>query len=287
MSGPGPVGTVRVVTDSASDLPDAALAEHGIELVPLTVRFGDEELVDRRDLTPQEFWARCARSPVLPQTAAPSPGAFEAAFRRAAGDGCTGVVCVTISAALSGTYQAARLAAQAVAGEIPVRVVDSRSATMGQGLMCLAAARMAAAGKALDDVAGAAESLVGRTHVYAALDTLENLRKGGRIGGARAMLGSMLAVKPVITVRDGAVEPEAKPRTRARAVRYLVDKVAEHPEAEDLAVVHGDAPDVDDLVAQLGAVHAGSDILVAQIGSVIGTHAGPRVVGVAFHTPPG
>ena len=285
MTPPGPSRAVRIVTDSASDLPDDAVAEHGIDVVPLTIRFGAEELVDRRDLTPREFWARCALSPELPQTAAPSPGAFEAAFRRAADDGCAGVVCVTLSAALSGTFQSARLAAEAVAPVIPVRVVDSRSVTMGLGLMCLAAARMSEAGKGIVDVAGAAESLVGRTHVYAALDTLENLRKGGRIGGARAMLGSVLAIKPIITVRDGCVEPESKSRTRSRALRYLVDKVAEHPEAEDLAVVHGDAPDVDQFVDQLRAVYTRGDITVAQIGSVIGTHAGPRVVGVTFHTP--
>src|SRR5579864_4233706 len=138
---------IRVVTDSACDMPAELADELGIEIVPLTIRFGSEELVDRQDLTTSGFWERCARSPVLPETAAPSPGAFEAVFRRLAEKGADGIVCVNISSRLSATMQAAQVAAGAVGDAVPVRVVDSRSASMGQGLLALAAARMAAQGK--------------------------------------------------------------------------------------------------------------------------------------------
>lgn len=279
------MGAIHVVTDSAGDLPDALAAEHNIEVVPLTIRFGEESLVDRRDLSPTEFWARVASSPVLPETAAPSPGAFEESFRAAAANGADGVVCVTLSAALSATFQSAQLAARAVADVIPVRVVDSRAVSLGQGLMAVAAARMSKRGKSLDDCVGAAEDLVPRTRTYAALDTLENLKKGGRIGAAQAMLGSVLSIKPIIEIADGKVEAESKQRTRSKSLRYLMEKVRQFPRVEDLAVMHGDAPDVDELVDLLGAVYPRDDIIVEQVGAVIGTHGGPRVIGVTFQVP--
>lgn len=276
---------VRIVTDTASDLPPELAAQHGVDLVPLTVRFGAEELVDRRDLTPAEFWARVATSPVLPETAAPSPGAFEEVFRNAAADGASGVVCVTISSALSATHEAARLAAEAVKDVIEVRVVDSRAVTMAEGTVALTAARAAAEGHTVAEVAAAAEAMVPRTRTFAALDTLENLRKGGRIGAAQAFLGSMLSIKPIIQVAGGKVEPESKQRTRGRSLRYLADKVRQAGPVENLAVLHGSAPDLEELLGLLSDVCPRDDILVGEVGAVIGTHAGPRVIGVTFTVP--
>ncbi|MDQ1445449.1 MAG: fatty acid kinase fatty acid binding subunit [Acidimicrobiaceae bacterium] len=276
---------IRVVTDSACDLPPDLVAELDIDIVPLTIRFGNEELVDGRDLSPKEFWARVASSPVLPETAAPSPGAFEEAFRRAAAAGADGVVCVNLSGALSATFQSASVAARSVADDIPVRVIDSRTVTMALGLMAVAAARAAKQGKGLEDCAGVVEDLVPRTRTYGALDTMENLRKGGRIGSAQALLGSMLSIKPIIEVVDGLVEAESRQRTRSKSLRYLVEKVRGFGHVEDLAVMHGDAPDLDELLDLLGAVYPRDDILVGDIGPVIGTHGGPRVIGVVFHVP--
>lgn len=276
---------VHIVSDTASDLPPGMAAENGIELVPLTVRFGADELVDRRDLTPAEFWSRVATSRVLPETAAPSPGAFEEAYRRAAEAGASGVVCVTISSSLSATYDAARLAGGAVEGTIPVRVVDSRAVSMAEGIVALTAARLAAEGRDLDGVAEGAEAIVPRTRTYAALDTLDNLRKGGRIGAAQALLGSMLSIKPVIEVAGGKVEPESKQRTRGKSLRYLADKVRQASPVENLSVVHGSAPDVDELVSLLAGFHPRDQITVAEIGAVIGTHGGPRVIGVTYTVP--
>jgi DegV family protein with EDD domain len=272
---------IRVVTDSACDLPAAAVAENRIEIVPLSVRFGAEEFVDGQ-MAPTEFWSKCAASSGLPETAAPSPGAFEATFRRLAEEGADGIVCVNLSSKLSATIQGAQLAADSVKETIPVRVVDSLSASLGEGLVVLAAARMAAQGKGLDDVAGAAEDAVPRVRVYAALDTLENLKRGGRIGGARALLGTMLSIKPVISVEHGEVEEESKQRTRSKSLRYLAQKVKDAGTIEGLSVVHGQAPDLDELLDLLAASAPREDILVGDVGAVIGTHAGPRVIGVTF-----
>lgn len=275
---------IRVVTDSACDLPSELTASEGISVVPLTIRFGSEELVDGQDLTTAGFWQRCERSPQLPETAAPSPGAFEATFRELASKGADGIVCVNISSHLSATMQSAQVAASAVADQVPVRVIDSRFASLGQGLLVLAAARMAARGKGIEDVSGAVEDLIPRTKLIATLDTLENLKKGGRIGGAQAFIGTMLSIKPVITVLDGAVEQESKQRTRARSLRYLADKVREHAPLEALAVMHGQAPDIEEMLDLLSDVVPRSEILIGSIGPVIGTHVGPRAIGVTFQS---
>ena len=273
---------VRIVTDSACDLPPEMAERHGIEVVPLTVRFGDEELVDRKDLSPGQFWERLARSDVLPETAAPAPGAFEHAYRKAADEGCEGVVCVTLSAGLSATYEAAQLGAQALTGSIPVRVVDSRAVALAEGLMAVRAAELSGSGAGVDDVVRELDDLIPRSRTFAALDTLENLKKGGRIGGAQAFLGSMLSIKPIIQVSGGKVEPESRQRTRARALRYLADKVREHAPVDNLAVMHGDAPDLEEMLELLAPIHARDEIVVGDVGAVIGTHAGPRVMGVIF-----
>ena len=278
---------IRIVTDSSCDLPPALEAQHEITIVPLTIRFGDEEFVDRRDLSPKEFWSRCASSAVLPETAAPSPGAFEEAYRKAKADGCDGVVCVTLSAGLSATHQAAELAARSVGEELPIRVIDSRTLTMGLGNLCLSAARVAEEGRTVDEVAAAVEQRIPTTRTYAALDTLENLKKGGRIGGAQAMLGSMLSIKPIIDVTGGQVEQESKQRTRSKSLRYLADKVREQPGVENLAVMHGDAPDVDEMLDLLGAVYPRDQIVVGDLGAVIGAHGGPRTMGITFQLPTG
>jgi len=274
--------TIAVVTDSSCDLPADLAAAHNVGVVPLSIRFGDEELVDRRDLTPAQFWARCAASPVLPETSAPSPGAFETAFRAAAEGGAQGVVCVTLSSKLSATIEAAQAAASALEGVLPVRVVDSRSVTMGLGMIVLGTARAGVESSDVDQVAEHASELAGRTRVYGTLDTLENLKKGGRIGAAQALLGSILSVKPVIEVRDGAVEPGPRQRTRGRALAWLADRVVADAPPGEVAIISGEAPDVDALRALL-APHVGPERLVlADLGAVIGTHTGPRTIGVAY-----
>ena len=272
---------IRIVTDSACDLPESVVTDLDIGIVPLTIRFGDTELVDRVELSPAEFWARSSASPVLPETAAPGPGQFEELYRRMAAEGATGVVVVSLSSALSATMQSAELAARAVAADLPVRVVDSRCVSLGQGMIAVECARVARAGAQIDEVEALARDLTQRTRVWGALDTLENLKKGGRIGGAKALLASALAIKPIIEVRDGKVEQGGKQRTRSKALAFLVDKVASYGPIENLAVLHADCPDVDQFLAMLRAHHSG-EIVVGDIGPVVGTHAGRRTIGVAF-----
>jgi DegV family protein with EDD domain len=274
---------VRVVTDSACDLPDDVAADLGIVIVPLTIRFGADEFVDRRDLSPADFWKRCAASTTLPETAAPAPGQFETAYRGLIADGATGIVCVSLSSAMSATMQSAQVAAGALGGTIPIRVVDSRSATLGLGMIAVGAAERAREGASTDEVADHALDLVGRSHVWGALDTLENLRKGGRIGGAKAMLASVLSIKPIIEVRDGRVEEGGKQRTRSKALQFLVDKVRAAGPLERLAVLQADAPDIDAFVAQLAPL-APQPIVVGQVGPVVGTHAGRGAIGVVWHS---
>jgi DegV family protein with EDD domain len=275
---------IGIVTDSSCDLPDDLVESLGIEVVPLSIRFGDEELIDREQLTTDEFWARCATASELPSTAAPSPGRFETAYRRLTERGATGIVVVTLSAALSATMQSAELAARTVAAEgIDVRLIDSRSVSLGLGTIVQACAEAARDGADIDTIEALARDLVDRTRIYAALDTLENLRKGGRIGNAKALLATALSIKPLIEVKNGVVEQHGKQRTRSKALSFLVDKVASYRGRIDyLAVLHADCSDVDAFVERLRPLTDG-DIVVGQIGPVIGTHAGRGAIGVAFH----
>jgi DegV family protein with EDD domain len=273
--------SVRIVTDSACDLPEPACAELGIEVVPLTIRFGEREYVDRKELSTEGFWRELKASSVLPETAAPSVGAFEEMFRRLADDNADGIVCINLSASLSATMQSAKVAAKALEGQTPVEIIDSKSASMGIGNLAVYAARRARDGAGLAEIVREVEDRRDRQHVFAALDTLEYLRKGGRIGGAQAMLGSMLSIKPIISVIDGAVEPAGRVRTRSKALRFLVDQVPVG-NVELISVLHANAPDVAEFLTMLEPKVPDAEVTVGTIGPVIGVHTGPRVMGIAW-----
>jgi DegV family protein with EDD domain len=274
---------VRIVTDSACDLPQTVADELAIEIVPLTIRIDGNEYIDRKDLSVEEFWAKCAASPTLPETAAPAPGQFENTYRQLAADGASSVVTISLSGALSATMQSAELAARSVADLIPVTVIDSRSVTLGLGAIVASCARLAADGATHDEVVAHARDLAGRTHVWGALDTLDNLKKGGRIGGAKALLASALAIKPIIEVRDGKVEQGGKQRTRSKALAFLVEKVAAVDGLDSLFVLQAHCRDVDQFVDMLRP-HVDGEIVVGDIGPVVGSHAGRGTIGVAFFT---
>ncbi len=276
---------VRIVTDSSCDLTEDEAAAHGVEVVPLTIRFGDEELEDRTQLTVEAFYDKLASSADLPETAAPPPGKFEAAFRRQAEAGADAVVCINLSSGLSATMQSARNAATAIEGELPVHVVDSRSITAGLGTQVTLAAQAAADGASAEEVVALLAQLVDRTRVYGALDTLDNLKKGGRIGGAQAILGSLLSIKPLLNLSTGETQEAGRARTRKKALIALRDIVVESGEVEHLRVCHGFAPDVDDMVSLLAEHHPREAIRVGPIGPVIGAHAGPRVMGITWLAP--
>jgi DegV family protein with EDD domain len=276
---------IQVVTDSACDLPEAVVEARGIEVVPLTIRFGSEEFVDRKDLTPTEFWRRSASSETIPETAAPAPGAFVEAYRRAKDNGAEAVVCVALSSKVSATYASATTAAELVADEIPVSVVDSRLLTIAEGILALSAVDLVDQGASVEEIVAELDRIKARTHMIGALDTLENLRKGGRIGSGAATLGSLLSIKPIIEIVDGEVTAESRQRTRQRALDHLLDHLRKLPAVEHLAVMHADAPDLGEFLERLGKIHPLQDVIITDIGAVIGAHAGPRTIGLAYQVP--
>ena len=276
---------VRIVTDSAADLDAAEAKELGVEVVPLSIRFGSTEYTDGVDLSVEQFYDKLASSTELPETAAPSPGAFGAAFRRHAEAGADAVVCINLSSGLSATMQAAQNAAKALEGGLDVRVVDSRSITSGLATQVRRAVQAAAGGADAEAVQSLVHDLATRTHVFGALDTLDNLRKGGRIGGAQAILGSLLAIKPLLDISTGEVAEAGRARTRRRALQVLRDKVFERPAVEDLTIAHGMAPDLDEMLELLSPRYPAEQIQVTTIGPTIGTHAGPRVMGITWIDP--
>lgn len=276
---------VHIVTDSSCDLSEAETTTNSIGIVPLSIRFGDEEFIDREELSVEDFYAKMASTGLLPETAAPSPGRFEQAFRGAAAVGASAVVCINLSGELSATVQSARNAATAVSGDIDVRVIDSRSLTGGLGTMVLEAAAAARNGADADAIVALVESMIPRTEIFGALDTLENLKKGGRIGSAKALVGSMLSVKPLIHIGDGAVEEAGKQRTRKRALEWLRDQLFEAGPIEQLAILHGEAPDIDVFLDMIAERYPREQIRLGKIGAVIGTHGGPGVIGMCYLRP--
>lgn len=273
---------VHIVTDSACDLTDDEAVENGVTIVPLSIRFGDEEYVDRVELSVDDFYSKMATSSSLPETAAPSPGAFEKAFRDAADSGAEAVVCIDLSSGLSATIQSARTAAKALEGVVDVRVIDSRSITGGLGTQVLEAARAAREGAGADDIVEMIADMAERTMVFGTLDTLDNLKKGGRIGNAQAMLGSMLSIKPIINISEGVVEEAAKPRTRRKAFEWLRKQLFDEPSVTHLSIMHGMAPDIETFLELIEPRFPAGSYRLGNIGAVIGSHGGPRVIGVCY-----
>ena len=277
--------TVGIVTDSAADLPQSLVERLGIAVVPLEVRLPGHPPEETSGISAEAFWELQRATPDLATTAAPSPGQFAAAFESLLAAGHAAVCCITISADLSATSQAAAAGAE-LAGSGSCRVVDSRTVTMGQGNVVLEAAVAAAEGAEIDDVVACATDAIGRSKVLGTLDTLENLRRGGRIGSAQALLGSILSIKPVVEVRDGVVEGESKQRTRSRSLQYVADKVKASGTPARLAVVHAAATDVGVVVDLLEPIAPADGIVVTAIGPVVGAHTGLGTVGVCWLEPP-
>lgn len=272
---------VRILVDSTADIPRERAQSLGIEVVPLTVLFGDESFRDGVDLDGPGFYRKLVASPVMPTTSTPPPGLFEEGYRRLIGEGATGVLSIHLASKLSATFSVARSAAEAVsqATGVPIELVDSGTVSAGFGLPAGIVAREAREGKSLADLKAHAESLCARVHLYAVLDTLEFLRRGGRIGRAQALLGGLLNVKPLIAVRDGEVVPVENVRTRGKAFDRMGQLVAELGELEALAIVQGDETVGQQLEAVVRRFWTGP-IETSTLGPVVGTHAGPGAAGV-------
>ncbi len=273
---------VGIVVDSGADLPAELAREAGISTVPLSIRFGDEEYLDRVTMSLDDFWSRVATSTQLPSTAAPSPGAYLDEVRRRLDEGFDSIVIVTLSSRLSASYQSAVVAAEELSDVAPVRVLDSLSATMGQGLVALRMAHAAREGASLDEVVVLGESARRRVGVIGMLDSLEHLVKGGRIGSARALVGSILSIKPLLSVREGVVCEAGRHRTPARALAAIVNEVSARRPLDYLCVVHARSTLTSQLSSRLEAESLDVPLFSAAVGPTIGTHAGPGLIGVAW-----
>jgi DegV family protein with EDD domain len=276
---------VTVVTDSTAGLPADLAARHGLHVIPLWVYSGEQSYRDGVDLTPEQFYPLLARAPDLPTTSQPSAGEFLELYRELARE-AEAIVSVHISTELSGTVASA-LAARKMFHDVPVHVVDSRSTSMGLGLIALAAARAAAEGQDGEQVAAVAKRLVPWTNMIFVVNTLEYLRKGGRIGGASALVGSVIRIKPILHIHKGRIDALDKVRTRRKAMDRLLGIVAARVgEAGPIhaAVVHAAAPaEAEAIWDRLANAFDPTKLHLAEISPAIGTHVGPGTVGIAFY----
>ena len=266
-----------VVTDSTADLPDEWRTRYGIEVVPLKVIFGNETFRDRVDMTDEQFFQRLAVATKLPTTSAPSPGEFADVYRRLA-ESYEGCISIHLGAQLSATAESARVGAQSVEG-FRVEVIDSETVTMPIAFLC----KVVAESESLDAAKAAVEERVPKCRVLALLDTLRYLEMGGRLSRAGAMIGTLLDLKPLLLVADREIKPVDRVRTRSRAIPRMVEYFRGDLPVEHVAVMHAQAPEeADTIAARLRDQLPGQEIVVGKIGCVLGTHTGPKALGVVY-----
>jgi DegV family protein with EDD domain len=276
------VGRVAIVTDSASDLPAAAAAAAGIKVVPLAVTFGTESFKAGYDLTTEEFWRRMtAPDAPFPTTAASAPGDFKAVYDEAFAEGAEAIVSIHVAGSLSGTMKSAGSARDMLADR-EIHLVDSGSASMGEGLLAQMAAEMAGLGVGAEEIARVVEDRAKDLDLYVALDTLEYLKKGGRISGARAAIGTLLSFKPIITIREGVVEAIERPRTSGKARARTIELLTARP-VERLAILYTPPADGEtyrtEVLAAMGGALDASKVSVQPVGPSVGPHLGPGCLG--------
>jgi DegV family protein with EDD domain len=273
---------IAIVTDSTADLPPEMVEEMGVTIVPLRVIFGNEAYREGVDITTEEFYERLVKSRQLPTTSAPSLGDFQEVYERLLKE-ADGIVSIHISSKLSGTTKVAETARQSVAKPERIAVVDSMAVSIGMGFVIMEAVEAARAGAKLAEVKAAAESAVKGFHARFMLDTLEYVRRGGRIGRARAYLGTLLSVKPIISIRDGELYPEERVRTRARGLERLVQWAVRHQNVKRAAVGHSTTADeAESIRERLAMAFPNVKVHLVRFGPVLGTHGGPGIVGAAF-----
>jgi DegV family protein with EDD domain len=273
--------TVRIVTDSVADLPPQVVKELGITVIPILVRFGEEVYRDGIDLTADEFYDKLQHSQVFPATSVPAPGTFAEAYDKLAEE-TDEILVITISHKLSASYEAALQGVGLMKRKCRVEVVDSLCATMAEGFIVMKAAQAAKAGASLDEVIAVTQKNIPRVDFRAVFDTLEYLRRGGRIGRAAALMGSMLKTNPIITLKDGLVEPAGQTRSRAKAIDRLYDFATSYSHIEEMAVADTACPDEAEVLAErLGAIFPKERIYRSKMTPVIGTHTGPGLLLVA------
>lgn len=273
---------VKIVTDSLSDITGELARELGITVVPLYVRFGEEVYKDRIEMTTEEFYRRLVSDAAFPSTTQPSPGDFLEIYNKLAKE-TDGILVITLSSKLSGTYASAMQAKEMMEGKCRIEVIDTLMVAMSLGLIVIATAKAAKTGKNLDELADLVRKAMPRSHLIAYFDTLKYLAKGGRIGRAQGLLGAMLSIKPILTVKDGEMSPVTKLRSRAAGMNYLYNIVAGFSNIEELAVEHCTTPDdANALADRLGALFPRERIYLSTLSPVVGTYAGPNALAVSI-----
>ena len=272
--------TVRIVTDSTADFSAAEAEALGVTIVPLIVTFGDEAFLDQIEIAPEQFYERLVRSAVFPRTSQPPMGAFQQGYAGLAAAGATEILCITVSSRLSGTLNSARLAASEAPAGCRVYTLDSMTVAGGLGALVERAAKVAEQGGSAEAAAEAVRAQIPRHQITILLDTLEYLQKGGRIGKARALLGGMLNIKPIVYVKEGEVGSAERVRNRARGIERIFDKTIELPDVERVIVQHtGAISDAEALATRLRSALPGVDVGIKWIGPVVGAYAGPNGLG--------
>ena len=272
---------VRIVTDSTCDLPPALVEAHGIIVVPLTVLFGEEALLDSVDITSETFYERMVSSSELPRTSQPSVELFREAYLEASENG-EEIVSIHLSSKLSGTLNAASVARETVAPEVHVDLIDSYNVSLGLGLIVLEAARAAQSGASLAEVVAVTRKAMDRVSVHVCVDTLEYLQKGGRIGRARSFLGSVLSIKPILRVEDGEVAPFERVRTRAKAVERIFEIASSMARSKEMFVAcSGDDEEARAMIERLRPYLPHTDLFLGHLGPVVGVYTGPGALGIA------
>jgi len=273
---------IKIVIDSTADMPSALVQEYGITVVPLNVHFGTEVFRDSIEISADEFYKRLASSPKLPTTSQPTVGDFLEVYQELSNT-TDEIVSIHVSDKLSGTLNSANQAKGQYTGNARIEVVDSEHVSMGLGMVAIAASKAAQGGATIEDVVKEAKQTISKVQFVGLVDTLEYLEKGGRIGKAQALVGSILRLKPLLTVKNGEVHPLEKIRTRSKGIDRLCDIVKEHAPLESLAVVYTTTPDdAAQLADRLRPLVPSGDIPISQVGPVVGTHAGPGVLGISL-----
>ncbi len=272
---------IKIVTDSTSDLPPKLAEELGITVVPVYVRFGGKVYHDRVDISEDEFYQRLLSDPIHPSTEPPTPQDFADVYQRLSQE-ADGIISIHISSKLSATYNSAQRGKELVETECPIEVVDSGLVTMGLGMLVTAANTLAKSGKSVPQIEEEVERIIPSIHLLGLLDTLKYLVLGGRIGKAKALLGSVLSVKPMLTMEDGELESAGQVRTRAKGIDGLFDFVKNATNIQDLAIVYNTTPeDAQTLIERIGFIFPKERIRLAKLGPALGVHGGPGILFVA------
>jgi len=273
---------VKIITDSVADLPPQVVQDLGITIVPLNVRFGEEVFRDGIDLTAEQFYERLRHSQILPVTSVPSPGAFAKAYEKLAEE-TDEILAIILTSKLSGTYEVAVQSVDLMKRKCRIEVVDSQWAVMAEGFIVIAAARAAQDGASFEEILDLVNHNRNRVDMRAAFDTLEYLRRGGRIGRAQALMGSMLKFNPVIALKDGVVEPAGRPRSRVKAIDHLYNFATSFSHIDEIAVEDAACPDdAELLVERLSSIFPRERIYRSRTTPVIGTHTGPGLLLLAI-----